>query len=240
MCAKRHFNTRQIIIPLSVTQNWDLPNMAQPYLLSWLATMCQKLTPDIGTRFPGTQTHQEWVVCAGLDKEDKVKVPCRSWSKVWLVMLSKQPCPKHRVQNTNRNQKERKGCCWGDGSGQVALLPNTSHCEITDWTVKTLAEQSPKDTGAEGSKIRSARQLMNLHLCVSSGHKYILQQVVEKIRPIVLFRRGSARQSSWMQREGRRETVMCSPPSETAAALPSSRITPNPDSDLTRAGLCTQ
>lgn len=152
----------------------------------------------------------------------------------------KAAMPQHRVQNTNRNQKERKGCCWGDGSGQVALLSNTSHCEITDWTVKTLAEQSPKDTGAEGSKIRSARQLMNLHLCVSSGHKYILQQVVEKIRPIVLFRRGSARQSSWMQREGRRETVMCSPPSETAAALPSSRITPNPDSDLTRAGLCTQ
>lgn len=61
-------------------------------------------------------------------------------------------------------------------------LPNISHCEITDWTVKTLAEQSPKDTGAVDAEIRSARQLTNFYLCVSSGHKYILQQAVAKIR----------------------------------------------------------
>lgn len=80
------------------------------------------------------------------------------------------------------------------GGGQEVLLPNTPHCEITNWTVKTLAKQ--KYRGAEGSKIIPARQLTNFYLCVSSGHKYMLQQVVGKVRLIIVLRRGSTRQSS--------------------------------------------
>lgn len=75
------------------------------------------------------------------------------------------------------------------GDGQVVLLPSTSYREITGWTVKTLAEQSEKYTGAVGSKIRPARQLTHFYLCVSPGDKYILQQVAGKIRSIILLKK---------------------------------------------------
>lgn len=151
-------------------------------------------------------------------------------------MISKQPCPSTGCR-TQTGIKGKEGMLLrkheGIGGGQGVLLPNTPHCEITNWTVKTLAKQ--KYRGAAGSKIIPARQLTNFYLCVNSGHKYILQQVVGKVRLIILLRRGSASKTKLLNAkvEGRGETVMCCPPSETAAAVPSSWISPSLDSDLT-------
>lgn len=136
-------------------------------------------------------------------------------------MLSKQLCPNTGCR-TQTGIKGKEGILLR-GDGQVVLLPNTSHCEITGWTVKTLAEQSQKYSGAVGSKTRPARQLTNFDLCVSSGHKYILQQVVAKVRSIILLKR-KIRKTKLLNAkvEGRKETVMCCPPSDTAAAMTSS------------------
>lgn len=161
MCAKRHLNTRQIIIPLSGDTELGFTKHGSAIAPFMTGHHVSEINPWHCHQISwSTETHQEWVVCVGLDKEDKIEVPCRSWSKGWLVMLSKQPCPSTGCRH-KQESKGRKGCCWGDGSAQVVPLPNTSHCEITDWTVKTLAEQSPKDTGAVDYEIRSARQLTN-------------------------------------------------------------------------------
>lgn len=116
-------------------------------------------------------------------KKSRKKLHARAEERLASDAL-KRAMPQYRVQSTNRNQGRGKDAVEGTEGGEVVLLPNTSHREITNWTVKTLAEQSQKYTGAVGSKIRPARQLTNLYICVS--------------------------------------TVMCCPPSGTAAAMPSS------------------
>lgn len=80
----------------------------------------------------------------------------------------KTAMPQYRCR-TQTGIKRKEGILSRRG-GQVVLLPSTSHCEITGWIVKTLAEQSQKYTGAVSSKIRPARQLTNFYLCVSSEH----------------------------------------------------------------------
>lgn len=143
-------NTRQIIIPLSGYIQLGFTKHAQLYLLSWLATMSQKLTLENVTTFPGTQRHikSEWFVLPRQRNKNK--------SSMWelkqgcLVLHPKQPCPSTGYR-TQTGIKGKEGILLR-GDGQVVLQPNTSCCEITDWTVKTWVEQSQKYTGAVGSK----------------------------------------------------------------------------------------
>lgn len=143
----------------------------------WLS---QKLSPDTATTFPGTQKHikSECLCWPRQRRQDRSSM--QELKQGLACDALKTSVPQYRVQNTSRNQGKGKDAA----GGQMVLLPNTSHSEITDWTVETLAEQNQKYTGAVGSKIRPASQLTNFYLCVSSGHKYILQQVVEKVRKI--------------------------------------------------------
>lgn len=133
---------------------------------------------------------------------------------------SKISVPQYRVQNTNRNQGKGRDDVEEMGGGQGAPLPNTLHCEITDWTVKTLAEQSQKYSGAVGSKIRPINEL--LPLCQLWTQIYTTASSRKSKVNYIILKRISKTKFGNAKVGGRGETVMCCPTSETAAAVPSS------------------